>query len=96
MPDPAFLKSVIDLGLTGFLLIALWAFATGRVVPRSTLTESKAEDAEDKEEIRKDRDEWKALAQGAVARLDKIADLLETLLRRWVCVVVHAIGVERQ
>lgn len=33
MPDPAFIRALLDLGMSGLLLIGLLAFATGKVVP---------------------------------------------------------------
>lgn len=81
MLDPAVVRAFTDLGLSGALLIGIWAFATGRVLPRRSLDDDRTHQATDVAELRKDRDEWKAIATTAVAKLDRVGDLLEDLLR---------------
>ena len=33
MPDPTAIRALLDLGMSGLLLVGIWALATGKVVP---------------------------------------------------------------
>jgi hypothetical protein len=60
------LDAVSTLGALGFTIIAVWAFATGRIVPASLL-----------EYERKQKDEAVGLTKGALQSHDRIADAVE-------------------
>lgn len=69
--DPAIWRGIADLGALGFALIAVWALGSGRVTPRDV-----------PDALRKERDEWKALALSAVERVDALGDAVEDLVER--------------
>jgi hypothetical protein len=79
--EPDLVKTILDLGLSGALLFSVWALGTRRVIPKGALDDYRHDAEADRAELRKDRDEWKALANAAVARLDRVGDLLEDVLR---------------
>lgn len=69
------LKEIIDaastLGALGFALLALYAFLTERIVPRSRLDEQRA-----------DKREANQLAKEAIASNERLADATEEVLKR--------------
>jgi len=84
MPNARMLSSdVIDtissLGSSALFVIALWAFVTGKVRRESEVKDIRAEGESRVVELRVDRDEWKAIANGALAKLDRLTDVVETL-----------------
>jgi multidrug efflux pump subunit AcrB len=75
MPSPELIQLISGLGLTGGCLIALWAFATDRVVTGKTLTRVTAE-------MQKRIDDAKVECQAQVNKLEGKLDLSTDQLRR--------------
>lgn len=70
MLDPELVDSFVRVGATGFALIAVWAFATGRVLPASRVDKRE-------EQLVAERDEWRTIANDALAKLGRLTDVLE-------------------
>lgn len=71
MPAPEAIQAVANLGALGLALIAIWAFATGRVRVGALVDREKAE-------LKEERDQWRALASGTTPELKRLNDLLQT------------------
>lgn len=68
--DPSFVSSVGALGPLGFAIIAIGAFAFRWVITRGEFAN-----------LERDRDDWKALANGALDKVDRLSDAFEGYLR---------------
>lgn len=68
------LDAVAKLGALGLALLAIYGFLSGRVRVGSLV--DKATD-----ELKGDRDDWKALAQDATPELKRLNDLLDTAVK---------------
>lgn len=79
MLNPDVVDAIANLGSSALFVIALWAFLTGKVRRESEFKDARTEGESRLAEIRVDRDEWKAIANGALAKLDRLTDVVETI-----------------
>jgi hypothetical protein len=79
MLSPDVVDAISSLGSSALFVIALWAFVTGKVRRESEVKDSRLEGESRLAEIRADRDEWKTIANGALAKLDRLTDVVETI-----------------
>jgi hypothetical protein len=79
MPSPDVFDAIASLGSSALFVIAIWAMVTGRVRRESEFKERSAEGESRLAELRGDRDEWKGIANGALAKLDRQTDVVEKL-----------------
>jgi hypothetical protein len=81
--DPAVIDFLWRGGLLAGSILAVYAFLTGKVRPGSQVDKERERDdqrhATETAELRKDRDEWKTVAQTSLARQDRIIDAFEDL-----------------
>lgn len=74
-------KEILDLlssgGVLAFAVLAIWAFFTERVIPRSRLEDQRTEAKSRLEEQRTEKLEAMAMAKGAVASMDRLSDAVE-------------------
>ena len=82
MPPLEPIQAIIGGGVATVLAVGLWWIGTGRgrvgsLVDTDKAT-AKAEAAERLKEVQRERDEWKALAQGTTPELKRLNDLLGT------------------
>lgn len=82
MPDPKVLDAIGGLSATALFVLAIWALYTRRVRTAGEVQEDKAEGDARLAEMRVDRDEWKNVAKSALAKLDRLTDVVETLTGR--------------
>ena len=78
MLSPDVADTIASLGSSALFVIALWAFVTGRVRREGEFKDARAEGESRLAELRVDRDEWKAIANGALAKVDRLTDVVET------------------
>jgi hypothetical protein len=76
LPPPEFWQALANIGALGLSLIAVWAFATGRV--RVGFLVDRA-----MKELKEERDDWQAIAQAATPELKRLNDLLDTMVKQW-------------
>jgi len=79
MLSPDVADTIASLGSSALFVIALWAFVTGRVRREGEFKDARAEGESRLAELRVDRDEWKAIANGALAKVDRLTDVVETI-----------------
>lgn len=81
----ALLDAATKLGALGLALIGAWALATGRVRVGSLVDKAMDFIVGQFEkrllEVAKERDDWKALAQGTTPELKRLNDLLDTAVK---------------
>ena len=70
MFDPQFVTSVGALGPLGFAIIAVGAFAFRWVITRGELAN-----------VQRERDDWKAIANASLAKVDRLADAFDAFIR---------------
>lgn len=72
--DPALIQTLSGIGLTGGLIVAVWAFQTGKIVTGATLAKKETECDDRIKEQQTRHDDWaaeiKALHDAAIARLE--------------------------
>lgn len=79
VPSPEVVNAIAGLGSSALLVIALWAFLTGKVRRESEFKDARAEGESRLAELRVDRDEWKTIANNSLAKMDRLTDVVETL-----------------
>lgn len=73
--SPELVQAVSGLGALGFAVIAVWAFATGRVRVGWLVDQRE-------QQLIGERDEWRARSLATDERLDRIADAFEKVVGR--------------
>jgi hypothetical protein len=79
VPSPEFVNAIAGLGSSALLVLAIWAFLTGKVRRESEFKDARAEGESRLAELRVDRDEWKTIANNSLAKMDRLTDVVETL-----------------
>jgi hypothetical protein len=79
MLSPEFVNAIASLSSSALFVIAIVALVTGRVRRESEFKDARAEGEVRLAELRGDRDEWKTIANNSLAKLDRLADVVETL-----------------
>ena len=79
MPSPISFDAISSLGSGALLVIALWAFFTGRIRRESEVKDIRAEGESRITELRTDRDEWKDIANKSLEKVDRQTDVVEKL-----------------
>lgn len=77
--DAATLEALGRLSAAALLVAAVLGLVFGYVLPRGTVRERDAAANARLDEMRVDRDAWKAIATSALGRLDRLTDVVETL-----------------
>ena len=75
------IKTLIDLGASGLLALAVIALYRGWVLPKTTVDQITQPLRDRVTELVVDRDEWRVLAQDAGRRLEHIGDLLDMIVK---------------
>jgi hypothetical protein len=79
--DPALVDAFVRLGATGFALIAVWGYATGRVRVGGLVDKDReaaaVQAAKDQAELLVREAEWRKIAEDALAKLGRLTDVLE-------------------
>ncbi len=85
MIDPTDVPSAIDaiakIGALGLTLLAIWGFLSGRVRVGSLVDKDEAKRDQREAEIKKERDDWKAIAQAGTPELKRLNDLLDVAVK---------------
>lgn len=79
VPSPDVVNAIAGLGSSALLVIALWAFATGRVRRESEVKDVRAEGESRLAEMRTDRDGWKDIAGNSLEKVNRQTDVVEKL-----------------
>ena len=79
MPSTDVFDAIASLGSSALFVIAIWALLTGKVRREGEFKDARAEGESRLAELRVDRDEWKAIANGALAKVDRLTDVVETI-----------------
>lgn len=81
MIDPTLVDAIVRLGATGFALIAVWGYATGRVRVGALVDKDKevaaAAAAAALAAAIAERNEWRKIGEDALAKLGRLTDVLE-------------------
>ena len=72
--SPELVQAISGLGALGFAIIAVWGFATGKVRVGSIVDK-------EAEILRTERNEYKQLHSGALARMDRLAEAVDQLTK---------------
>lgn len=70
MIDPTVVDAIAGLGALGFAIIAVWAFATGKIRVAGLVDKREAD-------LVAERNEWRIMAETTVAKLGRLTDVLE-------------------
>lgn len=79
VPSPEVVNAIAGLGSTSLLVVALWAFFTGRIRRESEVKDIRSEGESRIAELRTDRDEWKDIANQSLEKVDRQTDVVEKL-----------------
>ena len=79
VPSPEVVNAIAGLGSSALLVIALWAFFTGKVRRESEIKDIRAEGESRFAEMRADRDGWKDIAGKSLEKVDRQTDVVEKL-----------------
>lgn len=79
MPSAEAFDAFAKLSATALAFIAIFALYTRRVRTKSEMEERISVDAARQDELRQDRDAWKAIANSALGKLDRLTDVVERL-----------------
>jgi hypothetical protein len=77
--SPDVIDAIANLGSSALFVIALWAFVTGKVRRESEFRDARTEGESRLAELRADRDEWKAIANSSLAKMDRLTDVVEAI-----------------
>ena len=80
MPSPISFEAISGLGGSALLVIAVWAFFTGRIRRESEVKDMRAEGEARLGEMRVERDGWKDLATKTAATLAQQTDVMESII----------------
>lgn len=80
MLDPALVDAIGGLSATSLFVLAIWALYTRRIRTGSEAADIEKRHEQDEAELRKERDEWKAVAQDAQRNLAKLTATIEDKL----------------
>jgi hypothetical protein len=75
------IDAIAKIGALGLTLLAIWGFLSGRVRVGSLVDKDEAKRDLREAEIKKERDDWKTVAQGGTPELKRLNDLLETAVK---------------
>jgi hypothetical protein len=79
VPNPDVVDAIASLGSSALFVMAIWALLAGKVRREGEFKDARAEGESRVVELRGDRDEWKAIANGALAKIERLTDVVETL-----------------